>query len=504
MSIPYLESPIQDSQEFFCFDLPTQPLPGTGKVLVTGASGYIGGRLVSELIARGYQVRVMVRGTPASNRNLWPDAEIVIADAANPEQLRQVFDDIDTAYYLIHSLHSGSRESLSGDLQAATNFRMVAEEKEIKRIIYLGSLGDIRNPRSPHLLNRKAVAEELRKGSIPLTILRAGIIIGSGSAAYEIIQYLVNKLPVIFIPRWAKNRLQPIGIRDVIKYLVGCLEVPGTSGNDFEIGGRDILTFEQMLRILARIHSFKTIFIPFFFSYLPFYTYPVSLFTPVPNRITQSLMEGLKNEVIVQDDSIKKLIPFVPISYQEALIRAMSREEQDRVHTRWSDAYPPAHVLALKLHELHGHVTYGTRYSLLTPRGATALFRSLCRIGGKEGWFHGNWMWRIRGMLDRILLGVGSIRGRKSSTYLEVNDVVDFWRVEDLKPAERLLLRAEMKLPGKAWLEFHIREEDGQRRLSVVAYYDTHTLFGRIYWYLFLPFHHFIFKNLLKEIEKRS
>ena len=235
-----------------------------------------------------------------------------------------------------------------------------------------------------------------------------------------------------------------------------------------------------------------------------FYTYPVSLLTPVPNTITRYLLEGLKNEVIVQDDSIKKLIPFEPISYQEAIIRAMSREEQDRVHTRWSDAYPPAHVLALKLHELHGQVTYGTRYSLLTPKGSTALFRSISRIGGKEGWFHGNWLWRIRGMLDRILLGVGSIRGRKSHTYLEINDVVDFWRVEDLKQAERLLLRAEMKLPGKAWLEFHIREEEGQRRLSVVAYYDTHTLWGRVYWYIFLPFHHFLFKNLLKAIEKRS
>jgi uncharacterized protein YbjT (DUF2867 family) len=502
--IPYLESPIQDSQEFFCFDLPTQPLPGTGKILVTGASGYIGGRLVSELLARGYQVRVMVRGSPASNRSLWPEAEIVIADASNRDQLQQVFEGIDTAYYLIHSLHFGPRESQLADLQAAITFRTIAEEKKIKRIIYLGGLGDIRNPLSPHLRNRKGVAEELRKGVIPLTILRAGIIIGSGSASYEIIQYLVNKLPVIFIPRWAKNRIQPIGIRDVIKYLVGCLEVPETSGRDFEIGGRDILTFEQMLRILARIHNFKTIFIPFFFSYLPFYTYPVSLFTPVPNTITQCLMEGLKNEAIVQDDSIKKLIPFEPISYQEALIRAMSREEQDRVHTRWSDAYPPAHVLALKLHELHGQVAYGARYSLLTPKGSSALFQSISRIGGKEGWFHGNWLWRTRGMLDRILLGVGSIRGRKSHTYLEINDVVDFWRVEDLKQAERLLLRAEMKLPGKAWLEFHIREEEGQRRLSVVAYYDTQTLSGRIYWYLFLPFHHFIFKNLLKEIEKRS
>lgn len=502
--IPYWESPVQDGQEFYCFDLPTKPLPGIGKILVTGASGYIGGRLVSELLARGYQVRVMVRGAPASNRNLWSDAEVVIADATNPVQILQALEGVDTAYYLIHSLHLCPKNTPSSDLEAAVAFRTAAEEKKIKRIIYLGRLGDIRNPLSPHLEGRMEVTKELRRGTIPVTVLRAAFIIGSGSASYEIISHLVKKMPIIFVPPWAKNNLQPIGIRDVVKYLVGSLEVPETTGRDFELGGRDILTFEQMLRVLSEVLNLKTFFVPFFFSYLPLYTYPLSLLTPVPNTITQCLMEGLRNEVVVLDDSIKKFVPFEPISYKEAIIRAMSREEQDRVHTRWSDAYPPAHVLAVKLHELHGRVTYGARYSLLTPKGSAALFRSISSIGGKEGWFHANWMWRIRGMLDRILLGVGSIRGRKSPTYLAINDVVDFWRVEDLKLGERLLLRAEMKLPGMAWLEFHIREEEGQRRLSVVAYYDTHSLFGRIYWYIFLPFHHFLFKNLLKEIEKRS
>jgi uncharacterized protein YbjT (DUF2867 family) len=502
--IPYLESPVQDSQDFVCYDLPTRPLRGKGKILVTGASGYIGGRLVYELLARGYQVRAMVRGTPASNRSLWPKAEMVVADATNLDHLRQVFEGIDTAYYLIHSLRLGPREFQLADIQTATTFRTAAEEKEIKRIIYLGGLGDIRNSLSPHLRNRIAVAEELRRGKVPLTVLRAGIIIGAGGASYEIIHSLVKRLPVIFIPWWARNRCQPIGIRDVLKYLVGSLEVPETAGKEFDIGGQDILTYEQMLKTFARILNSKIVFIPCFFSYLRFYTYLVSLLTPVPNTITQCLMEGLKNEVIVLDDTIKRLIPFEPLSYKEAIIRAMSREEQDRVHTRWSDAYPPAHALALNLHELHGQVAYSARYSLLTGKRPSALFRSICRIGGQEGWFHNNWMWRTRGMLDRILLGVGLIRGRKSPSHLEINDVVDFWRVEDIVKDKRILLRAEMKLPGKAWLEFHIQEEEGQRRLSVVAYYDTHTLFGRIYWYIFLPFHHFLFKNLLKEIEKRS
>ncbi|MEW6188436.1 MAG: SDR family oxidoreductase [Thermodesulfobacteriota bacterium] len=484
--------------------MPCQPKPDKGVILVVGASGYIGGRLVPELSARGYRVRVMVRGAPATNQTLWPEAEVVIADAADLDQLRQALDGVDTAYYLIHSLHLCPKDKPSADLQNAENFRVMAEEKNVKRIIYLGGLGEIRNAYSPNLRNRQEVARTLRKGKVPVTVLRAGLIIGSGSAAYEITYELVRKLPVIFIPPWARQPLQPIGIRDVVKYLVGSLEVPETEGKDFEIGGPDILTFEQMLRILSEVLRAKTFFLPFFFSYLPLYTYPLSLLTPVPNAITRCLMEGLKKGMVVRDDSIRDLIPIDRVSFKETLIRAMTREEQDRVHTRWSDAYPPAHVLAIKLHELQNKVAYKARYELLTSRAAGDLFRSLCKIGGKEGWFHGNWMWRARGFLDRLLLGVGLVRGRKSPTQLEINDVVDFWRVEDIRPDERLLLRAEMKLPGRAWLEFVIGEEKGRRRLSVEAYYDTRTVWGRLYWYLFLPFHHFLFTNLLKEIEKRS
>jgi len=493
------------NDDLMCHDLPSKPDPRVGTVLVTGASGYVGGRLIPELLARGYKLRLMVRGNLESYKELWPDLEVVEADALNLEQLRTALNGVDTAYYLIHSLQLGPKEFEAADIKAAANFRIAAEEKKLKRIIYLGGLGDKRAPLSSHLRNRIEVADELIKGKVPVTILRAAIILGSGSASYEIILHLVRRLPIIITPHWAKNRCQPISIRDVIKYLVGALEVSGTTGKYFDIGGKDILTYEKMLREFANILNKKTIILPSSLSILSLYAYSVSLITPVPNAISQCLLKGLKNEVVCQNDLIKKYLPFEPSSYREAVIRAMSREEQDRVYTRWSDAYPPAHELAIKLHELNNKISYSTKYSIETEKKSAGLFSSICKIGGKEGWFHHNWLWRSRGILDRILLGVGTSRGRKRYSYLKINDVIDFWRIEDIKRNQRLLLRAEMKIPGKAWLEFEIdKNENKTKRLSVTAYYNTDSLIGKIYWYIFLPFHHFIFKRLIVEIERRG
>ncbi len=492
------------NQDLFCRDLPTDPLSNVGKILVTGASGYIGGRLVPELLARGYDVRVMVRGNPEAYKSLWPEMDVVEADAMNIDQLKTALEGIDTIYYLIHSLQLGPREFESADINAARNFRIVAEKKQIKRIIYLGGLGDKRSSLSSHLRNRIEVADELIKSNVPVTILRAAIIIGSGSASYEIIHHLVKRLPLIIMPRLTKNRCQPIGIRDVIKYLVGVLEVPETAGRYFDVGGKDVLTYEEMLKILANILNKKIIFVSSPFSLLPLYAYSASLMTPVPNAITQCLMEGIKSEVVCQNDLIKEYVSFEPLSYKESIIRAMTREEQDKVYTRWSDAYPPAHELALKLHELSHKPAYTTQYSILSEKNPYSLFQSICKIGGKEGWFRNNWMWRLRGAFDRMLTGVGTLRGRKSYYGLNINDVIDFWRIENIKRNEMLLLRAEMKIPGKAWLKFNIDTETDKRRLSVTAYYDTQTLLGKLYWYSFLPFHHFIFKHLIEEIEKRG
>jgi uncharacterized protein YbjT (DUF2867 family) len=475
-----------------------------GTVLVTGPTGYIGGRLVPELLARRYRVRIMVRAASVEHQPRWPNAEIVVADALEIDDLRRALRGIHTAYYLIHSLHLGRKEFELRELQAADNFRKAAEERNVQRIIYLGGLGNVKSTLSAHLRSRMRVGEELNRGKIPTTNLRAAIIIGSGSASYEIIQHLVQNLPVLFIPRWANTKCQPIAVRDVIKYLVGMLEVPETTGKSYDIGGTDVLTYQDMLKTLAHIHSKRRFFLPSPISHIGLCSYITSFFTPVPARITRCLMEGITNEVVCQHDDVRRVLPFKPLSYKEALLRAMSREERDAIHTRWSDAYPPAHELAMKLHEIEEPIRYTSSYSLVTEKKASSLFRSICRIGGKEGWFHGNWMWWLRGLIDRLLMGVGTSRGRRSSLSLRVNDVIDFWRVEELEQDAMLLLRAEMKLPGMAWLRFSVRPEGNMNRLSVNAYYQPRGWFGRPYWYMFLPFHFFIFHNLIKQIERKS
>lgn len=488
----------------FCTDLPCAARPEMGPILVSGASGYIGGRLVPELLARGYKVRVVVRGNSHEYRRRWPGAGIHTVDALDKEGLKKALKGIHTAYYLIHSMLLGEKKFEAADIQAAVNFREAAEENNVQRIIYLGGLGDIHSPLSPHLRSRMQVAEELRKGAVRVTVLRAAIIIGSGSASFEIIKNLVKRFPVFLSPRWARTRCQPIAVRDVIKYLVGVMELPETTGKSYDIGGGEILCYQEMMKTLAGILGRKRIFIPVPFSFSKFYAYITSLFTPVPARITLCLMGGCSNEVVCMDNRITKVLAFKQLSYKEAVLRAMTREEQDKIHTRWSDAYPPAHALAIRLKELEEPPRYTSTYSLYSTKNSASLFKSICRIGGGHGWFNSNLLWRLRGLIDRILLGVGTSRGRRSNSHLRINDVVDFWRVEDLKKNEMLLLRAEMKLPGKAWLRFNIDREDDKNRLSVKAFFTTKSLFGKIYWYIFLPFHYFIFYDIINQVDKRS
>lgn len=491
--------------EHLCAGLPSIPNSDMGVVLVAGATGYIGGRLVPELIARGYRVRVMVRAESPEHRERWPDAEVVVADAMDEGELEIALHGVSVAYYLIHSMLIGMRRFNDMDLCMAGNFQRAAERCGVGRIIYLGGLGDARTDLSPHLASRLKVAEELSAGEVPTTILRAAIIIGSGSASYEMISSLVRQLPLFLVPSWARTRCQPVGLADVIKTLVGVLEVPQTSGRTFDIGGSDILTYEEMLHTYADILGRRRWFIPSPCSNIALYSYITSLLTPIPAAITWCLMESVTHDVVCLEHEIERLLPFRRIGCREAFVGALSREEQDAVHTRWSDSYPPDYELALKFSELEEPPTYTCSYALVTHKQPELLFKSITHIGGRKGWFHSTFLWRIRGAFDRLLRGVGTTRGRRSASTLRVNDVVDFWRVELIEPPHRLLLRAEMKVPGYAWLEFNVEPlEAGESRLSVTAHYATKGLWGHIYWYIFLPFHHFIFDDLIRQIERQS
>lgn len=488
----------------YCQDLQTLPQPGIGKILVTGATGYVGGRLVPELIERGYDVRVMVRAFSRGLQDRWPGAEIVVADALDLDSLNRALDGVYAAYYLIHSLLRGHSEFEQLDIQAASNFRKASDRCGVSRIIYLGALGDLQCALSTHLRSRQDVCHELMRGSAAVTALRAAIIIGSGSASFEVMEHLVRKLPLIPLPSWAQTQCQPIGIRNVIAYLVGVLESPATAGASYDIGGPDILSYHEMLRVFAEILGKKRLFIRLPIRGFKVCSYLVSLATPVAHSIVLCLCESAESEVVCQRGELCEIVSTKLIPYREAVLRALSRAEQDRIHTRWSDAYPPAHELAMKLVEMDKSKLYTKSSALQTKKSAGSLFDSICRVGGKEGWFNTNWLWKLRGMLDKILMGVGHLRGRRHSRILRINDVVDFWRVEDIVWEKRLLLRAEMKLPGFAWLEFSIdASEADTNTLSVNAYYFPSGFWGRVYWYACYPLHSFIFQDLIEQIERR-
>jgi uncharacterized protein YbjT (DUF2867 family) len=493
-----------NGEGLLCEGLPTTPTPEIGKVLVAGATGYVGGRLVPELLARGYAVRALARAASPEHDEMWPDAEVVVADVLDYQSLADSFDGVHTAYYLIHSLLVGSKVDDWEDLRAAVHFRWAAEERGVKRIIYLGELGDTLSAHSGALRSRSEVATELARGSTPVTVLRTSVIIGSGSASYEIVKHLADRALFVPAPPWARKKLRPIAIRDVVKYLVGVLEAPSTAGLSLDMGGKDALSCAMMVRVVAHMLGHARVSVPMPRLSTRLEAYLLSLVTPVPAPITMCLVSELRKSRPGDMTQIRQLVPFDPLSFRQAVLRAMSIEEQDRVHTRWSDAYPPAFSLALRLKDLESVPEYTSVASITSSKSASQLFASACKVGGEAGWFRSSTLWVIRGTLDRLLMGVGTSRGRKATAELRINDVIDFWRVEDLVDGRRLLLRAEMKLPGRAWLEFNIDPEGEQNRLRVTAHFQARGLFGKLYWYLFLPFHWFIFHDMVRQLEGRS
>jgi len=484
--------------------LNTIPVPEIGPVLVTGASGYVGGRLVSALIQRGYQVRVLVRGDRTDLSERWPGVSLFEGNAVHEQSLIPALQGVHTAFYLIHSYLPVRRGSQESDLAAARTFREVAEKAGVKRIIYLGALADCMQTGSKSIASRQEIECELENGSIPVTTLRATKIIGSGSASFEVLHALVRKLKILWVPGWALKRIQPIAILDVIRYLVGALECDKTSGNPYDLSGPEDLSYKKMMEVLAGILEKKPRFVSAPINSISFFAFWASLRTPVPRPITASLMGGMRAEIAVRGKDIDKLVPIEKTTFSDACKMALDSESIDDVQTRWSDAYPPSPQSALKLSQLGTQPRFIDTHSIVSEKSPADLFHYVCLLGGRTGWFKSNWMWKTRGVVDRMFDGVGLSRGRKSDSRLVVNDVLDFWRVEDLVQDRRLLLRAEMLVPGKAWLEFHIHEVSEGSRLTVIAYFQPDNIWGTIYWYFMLPFHDMIFKDLMQQIIRRA
>lgn len=471
------------------------------RVLVTGATGYIGGRLVPALLAAGHEVRCFARD-PARLADRFDGVEIARGDVFDAQAVRAAMAGCDVAYYLIHSMSDVRRDFTRRDREAARTFGRAAAEAGIARIVYLGGLGDDdeRARLSRHLRSRHEVGEELRAGGVPVTEFRAAVIVGSGSVSFEMVRYLTERLPVMIAPKWVRTRIQPIFVRDVIAYLVAALAHEESTGRIVEIGGADVLSYGEMMLRYAAIRglSRRIVIVPFFTPRLS--SYWVHLVTPIPARIARPLIDGLFNEVVVRDDAARTLFPsIVPIGYDEAVTRALDRYASTGPQTTWFDAFD--------VKTLPGEFAGSTQGMLIDRRERLSdappreVFRVFASLGGTRGWLYADFLWELRGFLDRLVGGIGIRRGRRSATELRVGDAVDFWRVEVIRPYSVLRLRAEMKLPGYAWLQFEaLPREDGGTCLRQTAFFEPRGVFGFLYWYSVLPFHEFIFGNMATRI----
>ena len=483
--------------------LPPQP-PGP-LVLVTGATGYVGGRLVPRLLEAGCRVRVMVRRDPDRIRSrAWADqVEVVCGDVHEPDSLPAVVADVDIAYYLIHSMRHGS-EFRQRDHDAATAFGCCCRDAGVDQIVYLGGLGDDDDNLSEHLQSRHETGEALRECGVPVTEFRAAVIVGSGSASFEMIRHLAEKLPVMIFPRWSKTRIQPIAIRDVLSYLLAALHTPEAVGQIIEIGGAEVTTFGEMISRYARhrgLHRLK-IPVPFLSPWLS--SWWIHWTTPITREIARPLIEGARNEVIVQTDTARSLFPTIrPIDYDEAVRLALQRVRDGKVETIWSDAMASSEddVPPVYLTQEQGMLIERRKANTHAP--PEAVFAQFCGFGGERGWPPYTWLWKIRGAMDLAVGGVGLRRGRRHPDEVRIGDAIDFWRVEAVEPDRRLLLRAEMKLPGEGWLQFEsvpLEADRHGRQTKVIqtAYFAPRGLLGYLYWYSVYPLHGLVFKGMLK------
>lgn len=474
------------------------------KILLTGANGYIGTRLLPVLLEAKHEVVCMVRDPRrfAHESDFDDKVTIITGDLLNPESLKNIPPDIDACYYLVHSMSGSGNDFSDLEQQSAQNFVAAIQRTNCKQIIYLtGIVND--DKLSKHLTSRLVVEDRIRDSGIAYTILRAAIIIGSGSASFEIIRDLAEKLPVMVAPKWVKTRCQPIAIRDVLEYLHGVLGNEKALNEIFDIGGPDILSYKQMILQYAESRGLKRYILT-----VPVLTPKLSslwlnLVTSVPFSLARSLVESMKNEVICKNNEITKVVPKTCFTYKEALKLAFEKIEQNSIVSSWKDALNRGYLETSFMDQVkvpqNGTVEYKVKMAF--ERKAEEVFENIWGIGGSRGWYFADWLWNLRGFLDKLFGGVGTRRGRTNNTTLQAGDVLDFWRVllAD-KQNHRLLLYAEMKLPGEAWLELKIVQHEGKSYLSQIATFRPNGLWGRVYWYAMFPFHLVLFKGMAKAI----
>lgn len=475
-------------------------------VLITGATGYIGGRLVKRLLGAGYRVHVLVRDPKRLEGRPWiDDVQVYAGDVLQPDTLSSSMDDIDVAYYLIHSM-SGNEDFEQRDVEAARNFSQAAVSQGVKRIIYLGGLGEPQADLSHHLRSRQKTGRVLREAGIPVTEFRAAVIVGSGSLSFEMVRYLTERVPIMICPRWVYTRIQPIGIGDVLDYLQAALVKPESAGRIIEVGGEDILTYADMMLGYAKVRGLNRVLLPVPVLTPRLSSYWVHWMTPVPASIARPLIEGLRNEVVVQDDIAQKLFPEIqPLDYESAVKLALERMEKGRVETIWSDSLASSQGDLPPVYLAQEQGMIFERRQIVVKSDTRSVHAVYSSLGGERGWLTYNYAWKLRGTIDRLIGGVGMRRGRRHPKEIRVGDALDFWRVEAIEPGHLLRLRAEMKVPGKAWLQFETNPLDyGKSELIQTAFFDPKGLFGLIYWYVLYPIHSVIFSSMIKKISLRA
>ena len=475
------------------------------KVLLAGANGYIGTRLIPVLLAKGHEIVCLVRDKRRfhENSDYSTHVSLLSGDLLNAESIDAFPEDIDAAFYLVHSMAQNTDFS---ELEATSsgNFLKALDKTNCKQIVYLSGITNDGNL-SKHLQSRRHVEDVLREGKSALTVLRASIIIGSGSSSFEIIRDLTEKLPVMTVPRWVNTRCQPIAIRDVLAYLESVLLNEKAYNRTFDIGGPDILSFKELMLIYAKVRKLNRhiIVIPFLSPKIS--SYWLYFVTSTSYSLAQSLVDSMKNETICKDNSIDEIAPRKCLTYEEALELAFVKIEQNSIASSWKDALNRGYLKPGFMDQFKVPQNGTLQYKVKMPfkRETSEVFNNIWAIGGNRGWYYWDWIWNLRGFLDKMVGGVGSRRGRTSTSNVSAGDAIDFWRVllAD-RINKRLLLYAEMKLPGEAWLEFKIIERHGETFLSQVATFRPTGLWGRLYWAAMYPFHIFIFKGMAEQITK--